>query len=178
MAIELQELYHHFGKGVSWERFVSGSTPQSLFTFPGHYSSDEMLRRQRIPCVARSRYTLSILLLSLPTQPERIFLCCQRSAHQNMLSVEWELMSCLLCANLSEINRPGCMKGLYVTKGSNGKFQILWNIMKGIGFLSNTCAIRIFHFQPFQGSEATQQGSCCLANVKSLFLCPFFPFFP
>lgn len=51
-----------------------------------------------------------------------------------MLSVERELMSCLLCANLSEINRPGCMKGLYVTKGSNGKFQILRNIMKGIVF--------------------------------------------
>lgn len=115
----------------------------------------------------------------IPTYTARKdFLCCQRSAHQNMLSVERELMSCLLCANLSEINRPGCMKGLYVTKGSNGKFRILRNIMKGIGFLSNTCAIRVFHFQPFQGSEATQQGSCCLANVKSLFLCPFFLFFP
>lgn len=55
---------------------------------------------------------------------------CQQSAHQNMPSAEWELMSCLLCAILSEINRPGCMKGLYVTEGSNGKTQTLWKIMK------------------------------------------------
>lgn len=89
MGVELQELYDHFGKGVSWERFVLGSTLQSLFTFPGHYSSDETPRRRRIPSVLPAAgTTLSIPLLSLPTQPERIFLCCQRSAHQNMLSAK------------------------------------------------------------------------------------------
>jgi len=51
MGIELQELYHHLGKEVSQEHFVWGSTPQSLFTFPGHYRSDETPRRRRIPCV-------------------------------------------------------------------------------------------------------------------------------
>lgn len=176
MGIELQELYDHFGKGVSWERFVLGSTLQSLFTFPGHYSSDETPRRWRIPCVLPAAgTTLSIPLLSLPTQPERIF-CAVSDLHIKTCSVQKrELMSCLLCAILSEINRPGCMKGFCVTKGSNGKFQIMWNIVKGIGFLSNTSAVQVFLIQPFQGSEETQQASCCLANKKSLFLSPFLP---
>lgn len=51
------------------------------------------------------------------------FLCCQQSAYQNMLNAEGELMSCLLCAILSEINRPGYMKGLYVTEAAMEKFR-------------------------------------------------------
>lgn len=82
-------------------------------------------------CFASSRHTLSILLLSQPTQAERIF-CAVSDLHIKTCSVQKrELMSCLLCAILSDINRSGCMKGLYVTKGSNGNFWIMWNIMKG-----------------------------------------------
>lgn len=63
-----------------------------------------------------------------------------------MLSAERELMSCLLCAILSEINRPGYMKGLYEAEGSNGKIQI------EIGFLSNTSAVWVFCSSPFRAA--------------------------
>lgn len=73
-------------------------------------------------CSACSGHTLSILLLLLPTQPARVF-CAVSDLHIKTCSEqEWELMSCLLCAVLSEINRPRRMKGPCVTKGSKGKF--------------------------------------------------------
>lgn len=182
MGAELLELDHHFSKQVSRERFVSGSTPQSLLTSLGHYSSDETLRRWRIPCVLPAAGThCQYCYYSYLHRQKGFFLCAVSNLHIKTCSEQkWELMSCLLCAILSEINRYGCMKGPCVTKGSNGKFLITWNIRKGDVFFFFFFKQRFSCGGLFLPAVSGFWGktSCCLANVKALFLSQFLCFFP
>lgn len=117
-------------------------------------------------CFACSRCPLSILLLSLGMQPERIFffvlsaICTSKHAQCRMRVNDLPP----LC-NFIRDNRPGYMKGLYATEGSNGKIQILWNIIKF--FFKQYFFCLGFLFQHFQA---------CLVNIKLLFLSLFLPF--
>lgn len=101
-------------------------------------------------------HTVNTAIIATYTARKNFFFCAVSDLHIKTCSEQkWELMSCLLCAILSEINRYGCMKGPCVTKGSNGKFLITWNIRKGDAFfLSNTSPVVVYFFQLFQGSEA------------------------
>ena len=137
------------------EHFVSDSIPQSLLTSLGHCSSDETMRRQRIPCALPAAGTRCQYCYYSYLHSQQGVFCAVSDLHIKTCSEqEWELMSCLLCAALSEINRPGRMKGPCVTKSSNGKFLMTWNIRKGVAFLSNASTVAVYFYQLFQGSEA------------------------